>query len=39
LNGKTAYVENIWKVLNWKVAEERFTENWEDVFKALKASM
>ncbi|KAL2268928.1 hypothetical protein VTJ83DRAFT_3774 [Remersonia thermophila] len=24
LNGKAAYVENIWHVINWKTAEERF---------------
>ncbi|KAK4658179.1 Superoxide dismutase [Mn], mitochondrial [Podospora pseudocomata] len=24
LNGKAAYVENIWNVINWKTAEERF---------------
>ncbi|KFA69189.1 hypothetical protein S40285_00063 [Stachybotrys chlorohalonatus IBT 40285] len=39
LNGKAAYVENIWKVINWKTAEERFTGTREDVFKALKASL
>ncbi|KAK0735358.1 Manganese/iron superoxide dismutase [Apiosordaria backusii] len=24
LNGKAAYVENIWNIINWKAAEERF---------------
>ena len=24
LNGKAAYVENIWNVINWKTAGERF---------------
>ena len=24
LNGKAAYVENIWNVINWQTAEERF---------------
>lgn len=24
LNGKAAYVENIWNIINWKTAEERF---------------
>ncbi|KAK5996107.1 Superoxide dismutase [Cladobotryum mycophilum] len=39
LNGKAAYVENIWKVINWKTAERRFTSGCEDTFKVLKASM
>lgn len=39
LNGKAAYVENIWKVINWKTAEARFLGAREDVFKALKANM
>jgi Fe-Mn family superoxide dismutase len=39
LNGKAAYVENIWKVINWKTAEERFKGNREDVWKTLKAQM
>ncbi|KAK3403268.1 manganese superoxide dismutase precursor [Sordaria brevicollis] len=37
LNGKAAYVENIWKVINWKTAEERFQASWEDAFADLKA--
>ncbi|KAM3432574.1 hypothetical protein MY4824_004880 [Beauveria thailandica] len=39
LNGKAAYVENIWKVINWKTAERRFVGERDDVFKALKASI
>ncbi|KAK0392025.1 hypothetical protein NLU13_1523 [Sarocladium strictum] len=39
LNGKAAYVENIWKVINWKTAETRFTGGRDDVFKVLKASI
>lgn len=39
LNGKAAYVENIWKVINWKTAEARYTGAREDVFKVLKANM
>ncbi|RYP47373.1 hypothetical protein DL768_006541 [Monosporascus sp. mg162] len=39
LNGKAAYVENIWKVINWKTAEKRFEGAREDAFKVLKASM
>ena len=39
LNGKAAYIENIWKVINWKTAERRFVGGREDVFKALKASI
>ncbi|KAH6641307.1 Manganese/iron superoxide dismutase [Chaetomium tenue] len=27
LNGKTAYVENIWNVINWQTAQERFSGN------------
>ncbi|PFH61732.1 hypothetical protein XA68_16453 [Ophiocordyceps unilateralis] len=38
-NGKAAYVENIWKVVNWKTAEARFCGGLEDAFKGLKASM
>ncbi|KAK4223516.1 superoxide dismutase [Podospora fimiseda] len=37
LNGKAAYVENIWKVINWKKAEERFLGTREDAFSVLKA--
>ena len=39
LNGKAAYVENIWNVINWKTAEERFLGTRADAFKVLKASM
>lgn len=39
LNGKAAYVQNIWSVINWKVAEERFLGTREDAFKVLKASI
>ncbi|RYO75036.1 hypothetical protein DL764_010608 [Monosporascus ibericus] len=39
LNGKAAYVENIWKVINWKTAETRFEGAREDAFKVLKANM
>jgi Fe-Mn family superoxide dismutase len=37
LNGKPAYLENIWKVMNWRVAEERFLGTRDDVFKELRA--
>ena len=37
LNGKAAYLENIWKVINWKTVEERFLGQREDVFKGLRA--
>ena len=39
LNGKAAYVENIWTVINWKTAEERFLGTRSDAFKVLKASI
>ncbi|KAL1632509.1 Superoxide dismutase [Mn], mitochondrial [Neofusicoccum ribis] len=39
LNGKAAYIENIWTVINWKTAEERFLGSRGDAFKALKASI
>ncbi|KAF3356699.1 hypothetical protein HYQ45_008554 [Verticillium longisporum] len=39
LNGKAAYVENIWNVINWKTAESRFSGAREDAFKALKAAL
>ncbi|RDA92137.1 hypothetical protein CP533_6071 [Ophiocordyceps camponoti-saundersi (nom. inval.)] len=38
-NGKAAYVDNIWKVINWKTAENRFCGGLEDAFRGLKASM
>ncbi|KAK8165053.1 cytoplasmic manganese antioxidant oxidoreductase [Phyllosticta citrichinensis] len=39
LNGKAAYIENIWTVINWKTAEERFKGSRSDAFKVLKASL
>ncbi|KAI1430819.1 manganese superoxide dismutase [Xylaria sp. CBS 124048] len=39
LNGKAAYVENIFKVLNWKTAEHRFTTSREETFKPLVANI
>ncbi|KAI1028396.1 hypothetical protein LB503_002530 [Fusarium chuoi] len=39
LNGKAAYVDNIWNVINWKTAEARFTGTREDAFKVLRASI
>lgn len=39
LNGKAAYVDNIWDVLNWKTGEERFTGEREDAFAGLKATL
>ncbi|KAI1101549.1 superoxide dismutase [Jackrogersella minutella] len=39
LNGKAAYVENIWKVINWKTAEARFAGSRDQAFNILKASM
>lgn len=39
LNGKAAYVDNIWNVINWKTAEARYTGAREDAFKALRANM
>ncbi|KAM0354270.1 hypothetical protein ACHAPU_001314 [Fusarium lateritium] len=39
LNGKAAYVDNIWNVINWKTAEARFTGTREDAFKILRASI
>lgn len=39
LNGKVAYVQNIWHVINWKTAEERFLGSRNDAFKVLKASI
>jgi Fe-Mn family superoxide dismutase len=37
LNGKAAYIDNIWNVLNWKVAEDRFLGTRKDAFAVLKA--
>ncbi|ORY61649.1 cytoplasmic manganese antioxidant oxidoreductase [Pseudomassariella vexata] len=39
LNGKAAYVENIWKIINWKTCEARFVGGRDDAFVALKANM
>lgn len=39
LNGKAKYVENIWTVINWQTAEERFAGGREDAFKVLKDSI
>jgi Fe-Mn family superoxide dismutase len=39
LNGKAAYVDNIWNVINWKVAEDRYKGTRDDAFKVLKASL
>ncbi|KAI5925006.1 Manganese/iron superoxide dismutase [Camillea tinctor] len=39
LNGKAAYVENIWNVINWKTAEVRYAGARDDVFQVLKANM
>jgi superoxide dismutase, Fe-Mn family len=39
LNGKAAYVENIWNVINWKTAEERYIGGRADAFRVLKTSM
>lgn len=38
LNGKAAYVENIWNVINWKTAEARFVGEREDAFAGLKTT-
>ncbi|KAK4191323.1 manganese superoxide dismutase [Podospora australis] len=39
LNGKAAYVDNIWNVINWKTAEDRFLGTCDDAFALLKASL
>lgn len=39
LNGKAAYVDNIWNIINWKTAEERYLGKQADAFKVLKASI
>ena len=39
LNGKAAYVDNIWSVINWKTAEERYLGGSVDAFKVLKSSI
>jgi len=32
-------VENIWNIINWKTAEERFQGTREDAFKVLKSQL
>ncbi|KAB8748967.1 hypothetical protein FH972_026518 [Carpinus fangiana] len=39
LNSKPDYVKNIWTVINWKVAEERFNGGRGDAFKVLRAQL
>ncbi|KAK6535865.1 Superoxide dismutase [Mn], mitochondrial [Arthrobotrys megalospora] len=39
LNGKAAYVENIWNIINWRYAEERFRGEAEGEFKELRAML
>ncbi|KAJ4416262.1 Superoxide dismutase [Mn], mitochondrial [Gnomoniopsis sp. IMI 355080] len=39
LNGKGAYVENIWKIINWDTAEKRFLGGRADAFQLLRASL
>ncbi|KAJ0119909.1 superoxide dismutase [Diaporthe amygdali] len=39
LNGKAAYVENIWKIINWATAEKRFLGGRDDAFTVLEASI
>ncbi|KAH6653793.1 manganese superoxide dismutase [Truncatella angustata] len=39
LNGKAAYLENVWKIINWKTAETRYGGAREDAFKVLKSNM
>lgn len=39
LNSKVAYVENIWKVINWKTAESRFTGGQQNAWGVLKQSL
>ncbi|KAI0201440.1 manganese superoxide dismutase [Astrocystis sublimbata] len=37
LNGKAAYVDNIWNVINWTTAEARYSGAREDAFATLRA--
>ncbi|KAL1876836.1 hypothetical protein VTK73DRAFT_9138 [Phialemonium thermophilum] len=37
LNGKAAYVQNIWKVINWTTCEARYVGETEDVFADLRS--
>ncbi|KAK6362652.1 Superoxide dismutase [Mn], mitochondrial [Orbilia blumenaviensis] len=39
LNGKAAYVENVWNIINWRYAEGRFTGEAEGEFKELRAML
>lgn len=39
LNGKAAYVENIWRVISWKTAEARYIGGQQDAWGVLKQSM
>jgi len=39
LNGKAAYVENIWNVINWKTAEERFLGTGESILETPNGSI
>ena len=39
LNGKAAYVENIWNVINWNTAEERFLGTRESILETPEASI
>jgi superoxide dismutase, Fe-Mn family len=38
-NGKQSYVDNVWKVINWTAAEERFTGTRDEAFGILKNYM
>ncbi|PHH65621.1 hypothetical protein CDD82_1656 [Ophiocordyceps australis] len=39
LNGKSAYVENMWNVINWQTAESRFQGSRGDALRGLLASL
>lgn len=39
LNSKADYVKNIWKIINWKTAEDRYVGPYSSTFKTLMASM
>jgi superoxide dismutase, Fe-Mn family len=39
LNGKAAYIDNIWTVINWATCESRFLGSRQDAFSALKADI
>lgn len=39
LNGKAAYVENIWKIINWATAEKRYLGGRDDAFAVLEDSI